>query len=72
MRIATLNGATYLGLEGRIGSVTPGKDADLLVVKGDPSSKVTDIEAVQLVFKDGVAYDPAALLASVKGRYGEY
>ncbi len=72
VRIATLNGATYLGLEGRIGSVTPGKDADLLVVKGDPSSKVTDIEAVQLVFKDGVAYDPAALLASVKGRYGEY
>ena len=72
VKIATLNGATYLGLADRIGSIAPGKDADLLVVKGDPATKVSDIEAVQLVFKDGVAYDPETLLASVKGRFGEY
>lgn len=72
VRIATLNGATYLGLQARIGSIAPGKDADLLIVKGDPSQKITDIENVQLVFKDGVGYDPAALLQSVRGRYGEY
>jgi imidazolonepropionase-like amidohydrolase len=72
VRIATLNGATYLGLQARIGSIAPGKDADLLIVKGDPSRAITDIENVELVFKDGVGYDPAALLRSVRGRYGEY
>lgn len=72
VRIATLNGATYLGLQARIGSIAPGKDADLLVVKGDPSKTITDIEHVELVFKDGVGYDPVALLQSVRGRYGEY
>ncbi len=72
VRIATLNGATYLGLQSRIGSIAPGKDADLLVVKGDPSRTITDIEHVELVFKDGIGYDPQALLQSVRGRYGEY
>jgi imidazolonepropionase-like amidohydrolase len=72
VRIATLNGATYLGLQARIGSVAAGKDADLVVVKGDPSRTITDVENVELVFKDGVGYDSAALLQSVRGRYGEY
>ena len=72
VRIATLNGAVYLGLDKRIGTVEAGKDADLLVVKGDPSRAITDIENVALVFKDGVGYDPAALLKSVQGRYGQY
>jgi cytosine/adenosine deaminase-related metal-dependent hydrolase len=72
VRVATLNGAIYLGLEDRIGSIAPNKDADLLVVKGDPSKTITDIENVELVFKDGIGYDPAGLLASVRGRFGEY
>jgi len=72
VRVATLNGATYLGLQARIGSIAPGKDADLLVVKGDPSRTITDIQNVELVFKDGIGYDPGALLQSVRGRYGEY
>jgi imidazolonepropionase-like amidohydrolase len=72
IRIATLNGATYLGLAGRIGSVAPGKDADLVVVDGDPSRRIADLEKVELIFKDGVGYDSAKLVASVRGRYGEY
>jgi imidazolonepropionase-like amidohydrolase len=72
IQIASYNGALYLGLAERIGSVQPGKDADLVVVDGDPSRTIEDIEKVEIVFKDGVAYDPAALLASVRGRYGEY
>ena len=72
IRIATLNGATYLGLAARIGSIAPGKDADLVVVKGDPSTAIADIENVEIVFKDGVGYDAARLLESVKGRYGQY
>jgi imidazolonepropionase-like amidohydrolase len=72
IRIGTLNGATYLGLADRIGSIEVGKDADLVLVGGDPSQKITDIEAIETVFKDGVGYDPEALLASVRGRYGQY
>ena len=72
IRIGTLNGAIYLGLDDRIGSIATGKHADLIVVRGDPSRNIADIENVEIVFKDGVGYDSAALLASVKGRYGQY
>jgi imidazolonepropionase-like amidohydrolase len=72
VKIATFNGATYLGLADRIGSVEPGKDADLVVLNGDPGHAITDIEKVEIVFKDGIGYDSAALLSSVRGRYGEY
>ena len=40
IKIATLNGATYLGQQDRIGSVAVGKDADLMIVKGDPSTHI--------------------------------
>jgi hypothetical protein len=72
VKIATLNGASYLGLSARIGSVEAGKDADLVVMKGDPGQHVNDLEAVETVFKDGVGYSSAALLGSVRGRYGQY
>ena len=72
IRVATYNGALYLGLQDRIGSVAAGKDADLMVVRGDPSTSISDIENVEIVFKDGVGYDPQALLDSVRGRYGQY
>ena len=72
IHIASYNGAKYLGLTDRIGSIAAGKDADLVVVKGDPTRRIADIENVQTVFKDGVGYDPQALLKSVAGRYGEY
>jgi imidazolonepropionase-like amidohydrolase len=72
IRIATLNGATFLGRQDRIGSIAVGKNADLVVVKGDPAARIADIENVEIVFKDGVGYDPKKLLESVRGRYGEY
>jgi hypothetical protein len=72
IRIRTLNGATYLGLAKRIGSIEVGKDADLVLTKGDPSSNIAELENVETVFKDGVGYDPGALLATVRGRYGQY
>jgi imidazolonepropionase-like amidohydrolase len=72
IKIATLNGATYLGVADRIGSVAVGKNADLVVVRGDPSKSIADIENVEIVFKDGIGFDSAKLLASVKGRYGQY
>jgi imidazolonepropionase-like amidohydrolase len=72
VRIGTLNGATYLGREKEIGSVAVGKNADLVVIKGDPSKQISDIENVEIVFKDGVGYDSAKLLNSVRGKYGQY
>jgi imidazolonepropionase-like amidohydrolase len=72
IRIATLNGAIFLGRQVQIGSVAVGKNADLVVVKGDPATRIADIENVEIVFKDGAGYDPGALLESVKGHYGEY
>jgi len=72
IRIGTLNGAIYLDLQDRIGSIAPGKDADLLIVKGDPSKRIEDLENTEVVFKDGVGYDPNALLATVRGTYGRY
>ena len=72
IKIGTLNGATYLGLDKRIGTIAVGKDADLMLVKGDPSTTIADIENVETVFKDGVGYDPNLLLNSVRGRYGQY
>jgi imidazolonepropionase-like amidohydrolase len=72
IRIATLNGATFLGQEDRIGSIAPGKNADLVVLRGDPVARIGDIENVDLVFKDGLGYDTKTLLDSVKGHYGDY
>ena len=70
IRICTLNGATYLGRAAITGTVAVGKQADLVVVNGDPSTRISDIRNVELVFKQGVAYDPAKLIASVKGKVG--
>ena len=70
IKVATLNGAEYLGRATRVGSIAIGKRADLLVVNGDPSSRIADIEKVETVFKDGIGYDSAKLFSSVKGSVG--
>ena len=70
IQIATFNGAKFLGAESRIGSITPGKQADLMVVKGNPASNIADIEKVEIVFKDGVGYDSEKLIQSVQGLVG--
>jgi imidazolonepropionase-like amidohydrolase len=70
IRVATLNGATYLGREQSVGSVTAGKQADLVVVRGDPSTRIGDVRNVEIVFRHGIGYDPGKLIASVAGRVG--
>jgi imidazolonepropionase-like amidohydrolase len=72
IKIATLNGAVYMGKDKQIGSIAAGKNADLVVMKGDPSKQISDIENVEIVFKDGIGYDSRKLLDSVRGRYGQY
>ena len=70
IQIATMNGATYLGQQDHIGSIAVGKQADLVLIKGDPSKKIDDIENVETVFKDGVGYDSQKLIESVRGQVG--
>ena len=71
VRIATLNGAMFLGEDSRIGTLATGKQADIVIVRGNPAANIRDIRNVQLVFKDGVGYDPAKLIESVRGMVGE-
>jgi hypothetical protein len=70
IHIATANGAQYLGEIDRIGTIAVGKQADLVIIKGDPSKKIEDIENVETVFKDGIGYDSAKLIESVRGVVG--
>jgi hypothetical protein len=70
IRIMTLNGAKMLSVDDRLGSVTAGKLADLVVIKGNPVANPAEIRNVTIVFKDGVGYDSPKLLASVKGLVG--
>jgi Amidohydrolase family len=70
IHIATQNGAEFLGESARIGTLKADKLADLVVINGDPSQNIADIENVELVFKDGVAYDSARLIQSVQGAVG--
>jgi hypothetical protein len=70
IKIASLNGAKFLGEDSHIGSIALGKQADLMVVKGNPAAKITDIENVEIVFKDGVGYDSEKLIQSVQGLVG--
>jgi enamidase len=72
IKIGTLNGATFLGRADRVGTIAVGKQADLVVIGGDPSANIADVRKVELVFKQGVGYDPAKLIASVKGKVGLY
>lgn len=70
IHVATANGAQFLGESDRIGTIAAGKQADLVVIKGDPSARIEDIENVETVFKDGIGYDPAKLIESVRGVVG--
>jgi len=70
IRIATLNGAQFLRIDNETGSIAVGKDADLVVIKGDPSHQIADIEKVDTVFKDGIGYDAQKMGDSVRGMVG--
>jgi len=70
IHIASENGARWLGEDAHIGTIEVGKDADLVVVDGNPAVKIEDIEKVEIVFKDGLGYDPRKLIDSVRGLVG--
>jgi len=70
IQVATQNGAQYLGQQDRVGTLAPGKQADLVLIKGDPSKRIDEIENVETVFKAGIGYDSKKLIESVRGQVG--
>jgi hypothetical protein len=70
IRIATLNGAQYMGREAVVGSIASGKAADIVVLGANPVEKIENVEKVEMVIKDGIGYDPAKLIQSVSGLVG--
>lgn len=65
LRIATLGAARVMKRDAELGSIAPGKLADLILVDGDPAARIGDIRRVSLVVKDGKLYEPAALYRSI-------
>ena len=70
LRIATINGARAFGMGDRLGSIEPGKWADLVIVRGNPLEDIRHVRDVRLVIKAGRVYDPAVLTRSVEGKLG--
>ena len=70
IQVSTLNGARFLGIDKDRGSIAAGKYADLTVLDGDPLKDPRDLHKVLFVFKDGVGYDSAKLVDSVRGDVG--
>jgi imidazolonepropionase-like amidohydrolase len=72
VQILTLNGARILREEARIGSIAPGKAADLVVIRGDPVATPSAIYGVTTVFRDGIGYDSRRLQDFARGKVGVY
>ena len=70
LRIGTINGARALKAGDKLGSIEPGKLADLLIIRGNPLRDIKNTRNVRVVMKSGVLYDPAELLKSVEGKIG--
>jgi hypothetical protein len=71
IKVATSNGGMFLDPNHGFGTIAPDKAADLVVVRGDPSKGISAVRNVELVFKDGIAYDPTKLRAAAEGTVGE-
>jgi imidazolonepropionase-like amidohydrolase len=65
LRMATLGSAQVMKRNGELGTVEPGKLADLILIDGDPVARISDVRRVTLTVKDGVVFDPAAVYATV-------
>lgn len=66
LQIATLGAARTMRRDDRSGSIEAGKDADLILVEGNPVADISAVRRIRSVFKAGVEYDPQTLLTVAK------
>jgi hypothetical protein len=71
VKIAAANGADFLRLND-VGTLVPGARADLVVLNGDLSADISRVRHIEWVMKDGVAYDPEALILATAGTVGAF
>jgi hypothetical protein len=72
IRVASSNGADFLNESDHIGTIETGRQADLVLIRGNPAVRISDVRNIETVFKDGVGYDSEALIAASAGTVGEY
>ena len=65
LRSATSNGAKAMGMEGEIGTLAPGKLADLVILDADPLADTMNLSRVHRVIKDGRVFVPDELIRSI-------
>jgi imidazolonepropionase-like amidohydrolase len=70
VQIMTSNGAKVLGIDSRVGTIAPGKQADLLVINGDLTERPVDIRNITTVFRQGTGFDPERILKTIRGFVG--
>jgi len=70
IKMATLNGARYLGLDNSIGTIEVGKSADLVLLKGLISQDPSSINRIETVFKSGLGFDSDTIRSTMKQRVG--
>lgn len=70
VQIMAANGARVLGVDRDLGTISSGRIADLVLLRGDLAANPAAIRDVVTVFKDGVGYDSQKLIRSVKGLVG--
>jgi hypothetical protein len=70
IQVATSNGAKALGIFDQTGSIAVGKNADLVLIAGNPATRIADIKNVELVYRDGIGFDSAKMIAAVRGLVG--
>ena len=69
LKIATYNAAVDCGLQNRYGEILPGRDADLILIDGNPAQNISDVRRVEWVIKNDKMYSPKQLLASQGWKY---
>lgn len=72
VKICSLNAAEYMGRDKEIGSIATGKQADFVLMNGDPEQDVRNVRNTEIVFKNGIGYDSKKIFESVKGKVGMY
>jgi imidazolonepropionase-like amidohydrolase len=70
VQVMSFNGARILHEDTRYGTVTPGKQADLVVIRGNPEQRSADIYNVVTVFKEGRGFDSTKMLTAIRGMVG--